>query len=111
MDIRTKQIYSEVYNVILVMGQEYINKLPHSLWNMLETQRDMDYNPRYTVEDVIAGNKISDDALAVISLIHYNYWCETEEEKHQLEDIIHRNEDKYEKELREKYDPNNIFKK
>ncbi len=111
MDIRTKQIYSEVYQVIKVMGQEYIDKLPHSLWSMLETQRDMNYNPQFTEEDIMAGTKISEDALSVISLIHYNYWCETEEEKHMLEEIIHKNEDKYEKELREKYDPNNIFKK
>jgi len=111
MDIRTKQIYSEVYNIVLAMGQEYINKLPHSLWNMLETQRDTSFNPKFTPEDIMSGKNISDDALAVISLIHYNYWCESEEEKHQLESIIHNNEDKYEKELREKYDPNNIFKK
>lgn len=111
MDIRTKQVYSQVYQVIRTMGQEYIDKLPHSLWSMLETQRDMNYNPQYSIDDIRIGRNISDDALAVISLIHYNYWCTSEEEKQQLATIIHRNEDKYEKELREKYDPNNIFKK
>ena len=111
MDIRTRQIYSEVYQVISVMGSDFIDKLPKSLWTMINNQRDVNYNPRITEEDIIEGKNISKDALAVISLIQYNYWCESEEEKHELEQIIHENEEKYEKELREKYDPNNIFKK
>ncbi len=36
MNIKTKEIYSEVYQVLNLLGNEYIDKLPKSLFNMLE---------------------------------------------------------------------------
>ena len=40
-----------------------------------------------------------------------NYWCENENEKNELKQIFKNNEDNYQNELREKYNPDNIFKK
>ena len=45
MNIKTKEIYSEVYQVLKLLGNEYIDKLPKSLFNMLEEKRDIHYNP------------------------------------------------------------------
>ena len=36
MNRKTKEIYSEVYQVLNFLGNEYIDKLPKSLVNMLE---------------------------------------------------------------------------
>lgn len=38
------------------------------------------------------------------------YWC-TNEEKTKVLDAMKRNEEKYQKEIKEKYNPNNLFKK
>ena len=55
MNIETKETYSEVYQILNLLGNEYINKLPKSLFNMLEEKRDINYNPKYT--DDIPLNK------------------------------------------------------
>ena len=39
-----------------------------------------------------------------------NYWCNSQEEKQELKDLFKENEIKYQAELREKYNPDNIFK-
>ena len=48
MNIKTKEIYSEVYQVLNLLGDEYINKLPRSLYNMIKEKRDINYIPQYT---------------------------------------------------------------
>ena len=48
MNIKTKEIYSEVYQVLNLLGNEYIDKLPTSLINMLKEKREINYNPQYT---------------------------------------------------------------
>mgnify|MGYP005784335891 CR=1 FL=1 len=40
-----------------------------------------------------------------------NYWCENVNEKNELNQMFKNNEDRYQDELRKKYDPDNIFKK
>lgn len=51
MNVETKEVYSEVYQVLNLLGIEYINKLPNSLFNMLKEKRDINYTPQY-VEDI-----------------------------------------------------------
>ena len=40
-----------------------------------------------------------------------NYWCENEREKLELKQILKNNEERYQEELRNKYNPDNILKK
>ena len=40
-----------------------------------------------------------------------NYWCDNEKEKLELKQILKNNEDRYQQELRNKYNPEDIFKK
>ena len=43
-------------------------------------------------------------------MIYLNYLCD-DEEKNNIKLILKNNEEKYQQELREKYNPDNIFKK
>ena len=40
-----------------------------------------------------------------------NYWCDNEKEKLELKQILKNHEDKYQQELRNKYNSEDIFKK
>ena len=51
-----------------------------------------------------------DEAIAMIALLHLNYWCCDNNEKERLNTIFDDNENKYQKELSEKYNPDNLFK-
>ena len=46
----------------------------------------------------------------MIALFHLNYWCDSNEEKEKLRKLFKENENKYQTELCEKYNPDNIFK-
>jgi len=111
MNIKTKEIYSEVYQVLNLLGNEYINKLPNSLLNILKEKRNINYNPQYIEDIPLNKQNIRKETLAIIALLHLNYWCDNEKEKLELKQILKNNEDRYQQELRNKYNPEDIFKK
>lgn len=111
MNIETKEIYSEVYQILNLLGNEYIDKLPNSLFNMLKEKRNTDYTPTYIEDIPLNKQNIKKETLSVLALLHLNYWCENEKEKLELKQLLKDNEDKYQQELRNKYNPDDIFEK
>lgn len=110
MDIKTKEIYSEVYQVLNLLENDYLNKLPDSLINMLREKRDVNYNPQYTADIPLNEQNIKKETIFIIVLLYLNYWCKDEKEVLEVKKILKENEDKYQVELRKKYNPDNIFK-
>lgn len=109
MEQVTRDIYSELYAILQVLGNEYINKLPIKLYDMIENKRNYDYTPKYNDEVDFNKQGVKRETISVLALLYLNYWCESEEEKNKLNNYFIENEKKYQKELREKYDPDKIF--
>ena len=110
MNIKNKEIYSEVYQVLNLLGNDYIDKLPTRLINMLREKREVNYSPEYTEDIPLNEQNIKKETMAIIVLLYLNYWCEDENEKLEVKQILKSNEDKYQLELRERYNSDNIFK-
>lgn len=103
------QIYTEVYSILELLGKQYINKIPKSLYNMIQSNVIDVNNLKYKSLKEINKNNIHKESLSMIALIHSNYWCESQEEKDNLESIFINNFVKNENEKREKFNPDNIF--
>lgn len=110
MDIKTKEIYSEVYSILNMLGESYIEKLPSKLYNLIKEEKSAEYNPQYNGTIALEQQNIKKETLSMIALFHLNYWCNSEEEKHELNKLFNENEEKYQAELREKYNTDNLFK-
>ena len=50
MNIKTKEIYSEVYQVLNLLGNEYIDRLPKSLFNMLDVKVNIKLIKKYRIK-------------------------------------------------------------
>ena len=109
MNIKTKEIYSEVYQVLNLLGNEYIDKLPTSLINMLKEKREINYNPQYTDDIPLNEQNIKKETISIIVLLYLNYWCKNDNEISEVKNILKENENKYQVEPREKHNPDNIF--
>ncbi len=83
-----EKIYSEVYAVLHMLGNKYIEKVPHGLMEIIENRRDITYNPIYVSSVSIEEQGISRDSLSMIALIHLNYWCDSELEKSELKKVL-----------------------
>lgn len=109
MNIQTQEMYSEVYNILNMLGESYINKLPKNLYDMIKEEKSESYNPQYILTMNLSEQNIKRDTLAMISLFHLKYWCSSNEEKEELRKKFKTNEDEYQEKLRKKYNPDNIF--
>lgn len=109
MNVQTQEIYSEVYSILNLLGESYIKKLPVSLFNMIKEEKRQDYSPKY--DSKINLQNIKRETLSMIALFHLNYWCNSDEEKNELKTLFKTNEEKHQAEIREKYNPDNLFKK
>lgn len=115
MEIRKEMInlaqipraYSEVYSFLNALGNNYISKIPNTLYNTIKENRDKSYSPIYYSNENIHKYNISQEGLALISAINLQYWCDSKEQKLALKEA-YINNDTIEK---EKYSYDNLFKK
>ncbi len=111
MNVQTQEIYSEVYSILNLLGESYIKKLPVSLFNMIKEEKRQDYNPKYDSKINLEQQNMKRETLSMIALFHLNYWCNSDEEKNELKTLFKTNEEKHQAEIKEKYNPDNLFKK
>lgn len=102
--------YTEVNCLLEYLPQSYIDKLPKKLIELIQNQSNEQYNINIDTNKSLLEQEFSQKTKDLIAVIKYNYWS-TDEEKQQLKQIFYENENKYQKELLEKYNPNDIFKK
>lgn len=102
--------YTEVNCLLKYLPQSYIDKLPKKLIKLIQKQSNEQYNINIDTNKSLLEQNFSKKTKDLIAVIKYNYWS-TDEEKKQLKQIFYDNENKYQKELLEKYNPNDIFKK
>ena len=111
MDLKTKEIYSEVYEILILLGDSFINRLPKELFDIVKREKSNSYKPKYDISCCLETQNIQRQSIAMLALFYLNYWCESEEEKNMLRKIFKDNEIKYQEELKGKYNCDNIFKK
>lgn len=102
--------YTEVNCLLEYLPQSYIDKLPKKLIELIQNQSNEQYNINIDTNKSLLEQEFSQKTKDLIAVIKYNYWS-TDEEKQQLKQIFYENENRYQKELLEKYNPNDIFKK
>lgn len=109
--INSRKTYSEIYEILNILGKEAIDKLPHKLYVFIEKNMDKEYKPNLLNEEgLIDETKISQETIALFAILNMKYFMQDEEEKKKLMQIYRKNEEKYQAELREKYNPDIIFK-
>ena len=75
MDEMTQEIYSEVYSILNLLGDYFINKLPTSLYEMIKKEKSSTYNPQYSKKIDLNEQNIKRESLSMIAIFHLNYWC------------------------------------
>ena len=106
--------YSEVYEIINLLEEEYSNRIPKKILDFFDEIRDKEYKPTIDVNKPLSEQNIERDAIILLAILDLNYWCDSEEEKKELLDIFNRNteiKNQKNKELEEKYNLDNLFNK
>ena len=110
----SKLAYSEVYAILNLLEEEYVNRIPQKIKNFFDVERDKKYNPSIDINVPLDNQDLQRKTMVLLAILNLNYWCDSEEEKQELLKIFSKNTEikiQEQKILEEKYNPDNIFKK
>lgn len=109
MDRSIAIAFAEVDEILNFMDKQYQKKIPEKLRKLISNNKSTDYNVVIKPNIPLTEQKISRKALAILSVINYNYWCIEEENKERLIEKYKKNEIAKQEKLRELYNPDNLF--
>ena len=110
LSISTRQAYTEIDTFINLLDEYNKNKIPQKLREYFKNNRDINYSKEINPNRPIKDQNLKEETLALIAILNLKYWCEDEIEKQRLKKIYDNNENEYQIKLREKYNPDNLFK-
>lgn len=102
--------YAEIYYILNYLGNEYIQKLPKKLRDVIDNTRDKEYKVSYDKTKPLSSQNFKQETKDFIAAMNLIYWEKDEEKKQKLMQKYKENDIIYQKELEEKYSYENLFK-
>ena len=103
------QANTEIKCLLKYFPINYIKKLPTKLLEMIYRNSDEKYNIDVDLNKDLRSQNISKKTKDMLAVLTYNYWSD-ETEKKDIIERLNENENNYQENLREKYNPDSIFK-
>ena len=103
-------IPKEILEIIKYFPKDEYSKIPKEKIEFYKNNMDKDYSFKINPEIDLSEQNISPEANAIIINLYTSYFA-TEEQKNKIEEILNLNQQKDDQLKREKYNPDNIFKK
>lgn len=85
---------AEVSQILNLLGNEYINKIPYKFLKFMEENKDEHISISIT-EDNYENVELTRNAIIIISMLNLNYWVTDPEEKEKLLRIYQENDRKF----------------
>lgn len=104
-----KKAFSEVDMILDLVDSEMKNKVSANFIKFIKEEKDNNYKPNINPELPLEEQNILPETIDILALLKLNYWC-NEEEKKELLKVLNKNEQQFQKEAKEKYDIDKLFK-
>lgn len=109
MNTEYRKAVGEVLQVLENTEESLVDKIPKKLIELWEENAvystSLEIDTSKTIEEINLSEKSKD----LLGMIYRNYWCDSEQRK-EYDEILRKNEEKYQEKLREAYNPESIFK-
>ena len=102
--------YKEVLEIIKYLPKEEYERIPKEKIEFFEQNCDKEYNFVFDISKTLEEQEFLRETNAIIVTLFRDYFA-SDTQKEKLEKILITNEQKYQEELRKKYNPDDIFKK
>lgn len=101
---------SETLDILEHMDRTYTNKIPKKFKDFLEKNKSVTYVSKLDYSKKLSEMRLKEKTKDILAIIYINYWCNLEQKNNYIS-LLNENEKKYQEAIREKYNPNYIFKK
>ena len=106
----TELAYAEVDAILELLEDEYVNRIPAQVREFFKKEKNKEYILNIRSDIGLDGQKIKAETISLLTLLQINYLCDSEEERKEILKELQENDRLKEEKLREKYNPDNIFK-
>ena len=103
------QAYAEVDYIINHMNQKYKEKVPPKMLAFFSELKDPNHVVKINPYVPLQNQGLKRYTLEIIALLHLKYWCEDEERKKELYNIMLRNQEKLEEQMRDRDSVEKLF--
>ena len=97
--------YAEVDEILNLLEDDYIDKVPEKVRDFFKEERDKKYLPKIEVDIPLTEQNLKRETMVLLAVLKLNYWCKDEKEKKAFLNELDENEREY----NEKYNPDNLF--
>lgn len=111
MENETELAYAEVDAILELLEDEFANRIPEKVRKFFKDEKDKEYKPTIRSDIGLDEQDLRAETISILTLLQLNYLCDSEEEKQEILNELQENDRLKEEELREKYNPDNIFKR
>ena len=105
---KNKIAYAELYSFINSLPPKEYYKIPNEIIDYINWHREYNYKFNYDPKKTIYEQNFSREAIALILKLYLEFFAD-EKEKQNIYANIYRNEFNRNLELKEKYNPDNLF--
>lgn len=105
-----KESITEVMDILKHTKKEDVDKISPSFMKYLQSNVSTTYIPNLDHTYTIDKMQLKRETKVILAIIYRKFWCH-QEDKQSFDKILIENEKNYQEEMREKYNPDNIFKK
>ena len=109
ISLEQRQVYSEILEVLRHMDKIYVDKIPKKLIMFFYDNCSLDYE--FTMTKTIGEEKLNDKTIALLSLLHQNYWATKKKSKEELIMNYAIMDQTTQKQLNSQLEQDNIFTK
>ena len=109
ISVEYKEAISETLDILRHTKKEDVDKIPPRFMEFLKENASKTYKPRLDHTKKIEDMELKQKTKAILAIIYEEFWCNSEERK-EFKKNLKENEMKRQKELKEKYNPKEIFK-
>lgn len=110
ISVEYSEAISEVLDILENSDDTISKKIPNKLIEFWQRNKSTTYKPNLDHSKTINEMKLKEKTKDIITMIYLNYLC-NENEKESIMDTLRKNEENYQLMLRNKYNPDSIFKK
>ena len=104
----SKSLY-QINEIIKYMTPNLKSRIPKKFISYFENNKSKDYNWKIDETNPLEKQNLLPTTKEILTVLYKDYICD-DLERIELEKTLKNNEIKYQEELREKYNPDNIFK-
>lgn len=109
VSVEYSEAITETLDILRHTKKEDVDKISPKFMIFLKENALKTYNPELDHTKKIKDMHLQPKTKAILAIIYKKFWCDDDKRK-ELDNIFKNNEIKYQEELREKYNPDNLFR-